>query len=403
MFGKKLGSIKKKMDLSSVITVYFILKPLYIFDSGLPQISDIFLLSSFVIYLFSERMKIKVEAKYKKWVNAFIIIAIYQAVIDFLWWVKTGDNGMMVKALYYGFIMMSAVFGVCICNKVGYARLKASICKGCFYSSLVTAVGFIINRGSSVRAISFFNNPNQLGYYSLLIITIVLLFPDQLYKWQSILIVFIGIIGSALSLSKASILGMAVLAICYSIWGTKKKSLKKALIQAFLYALFFAVVYWIFFSDSRIVYNNSFLYMLRNRILNMNNENDTELGSGRGYDRIYEMGIHFLWGMGEGAFYRYESLNGYEVHSTYINLLVSYGVIGFASYFWLLIKALNRKGSLLRNIACFSGVLVYGITHNGIRNTLLWIVIATVLLSNSHALENKNESPQINERIIEES
>ena len=56
-------------------------------------------------------------------------------------------------------------------------------------------------------------------------------------------------------------------------------------------------------------------------------ENDTALGTGRGYNRIFEMD-HFVFGMGEGGYDRFSSLNGMEAHSSYVTLFVSYGVVG---------------------------------------------------------------------------
>ena len=108
-------------------------------------------------------------------------------------------------------------------------------------------------------------------------------------------------------------------------------------------------------------------------------ENDSSLSTGRGYSRVWEIGYHFLWGKGEGAYYRFQIMTGLEVHSTFVNILVSYGLIGFAAYVYLIMKPMLHKGETVRNLACFSGLFLYFFTHNGIRNTLLWILLAVVL------------------------
>ena len=113
----------------------------------------------------------------------------------------------------------------------------------------------------------------------------------------------------------------------------------------------------------------------------MSAENDSDLGSGRGYDRIGELGYHFLWGMGEGAYGRFEALTNREVHATFVNILVSYGVIGLLVYFWILLSPMAMKQQTVRNYACYSGVLLYFLTHNGVRNTILWMLLAIVMMA----------------------
>ena len=143
------------------------------------------------------------------------------------------------------------------------------------------------------------------------------------------------------------------------------------------------------FTDSPLVMNNRTLYLARYRLLNMNNERDSDLGEGRGYARAEEVGTNILWGMGEGAFDRFIYKTGAEVHSTYVNMYVSYGLIGIIGYAWIIGYAVLCRKRVIRNIACMSGLLLYFVTHNGIRNTLFWIMLALVIADN--ALIQKGE------------
>ena len=123
-------------------------------------------------------------------------------------------------------------------------------------------------------------------------------------------------------------------------------------------------------------------------MLNLSAERDSALGTGRGYDRIREMGIHFLWGMGEGAYGRFQTMSGREVHSTFASLLVSYGLFGLLGYLVLFFKGFVNKRSLLRNLSIMSGIFLYQLSHNGIRNTLLWLVIVLLLLEKQDAVSS---------------
>ena len=379
----KLSDGSQSLGLGIILTIYLVLKPLYLFSSGLPQISDMFLIAAALYMLVRERGKILIPNEYSTWINTFILTLIFQIIVQAVWWMKTSENQMLLMATYYVFNFIASLLCIYIGKNIGPEKLKLAICKGCFYSIIVTAVGFVVRGGSGIRSTGFFNNPNQLGYYSLLILTIIAFFPDQLPKWQNAIIIVISLWANVVSLSKASIIGFAGLAICYALWGSKEKTLRKAVSQALLLLVIFGAIYWFLFSSSSIVIGNRTLYILRNRILYMSAENDSALGSGRGYDRVQEMGIHLLWGMGEGAYQRFKIMTGYEVHATFINTLVSYGAIGFIAYIWLMGKPMISRGRSVRNLACFSGLFLYFFTHNGIRNTLLWILIAAVLQANT--------------------
>ena len=105
-----------------------------------------------------------------------------------------------------------------------------------------------------------------------------------------------------------------------------------------------------------------------------------DLGSGRGYSRIWEIGVHFLWGVGEGAYNRFQTMKGMEIHSTFASLLVSYGLTGLIGYALIFFRGIVYRGNAIRNLIVFSGVLLYQVTHNGIRNTLLWLFLALFIL-----------------------
>ena len=311
---------------------------------------------------------------------------------------RTGENQMLLIVTYYVFNCIAAILCIYIGQRIGVKKLKRALCKGCFYSIMIAAAGIIVKSGTEIRSTGFFNNPNQLGYYALLVLTMTAFFPDQLPAWQNALVLVLAIWANIVSLSKASVIGSAILVVCYTVWGSKRKSARKVLFRILILAVVFGTIYWFLHSNSSVIVDNTTLFTLRNRLLNMGAENDSQLGSGRGYDRIQEVGIHFLWGMGEGAYDRFRRLPGIEVHSSYINLLVSYGAVGFALYIWLVGKALINRSYAIRNIACFSGVLFYGITHNGIRNTMLWILIAAVMQASCSQAENPGDRlPSIHE------
>jgi hypothetical protein len=103
------------------------------------------------------------------------------------------------------------------------------------------------------------------------------------------------------------------------------------------------------------------------------------------------MGKNLLWGMGEGGYDRFTIMRGFEIHSTYANILVSYGLIGSFLALGVFLFTLKSNRSFFRNLCCMSGIILYGISHNGIRNTLVWIVLACLIVQNNQNRLLSNE------------
>lgn|GEM_PF-1316360 len=366
--------------ISGILILYFMLKPLYLISSGLPQICDFFLIISFLFLVLFCRVKISVSKNLVGWIKWLLCLCFFQFIMDSIWYYVTSDVKMLLTASYYFFSLVAVLTCFLCYSALGREKFLDAICNGCFMSSLVAGVGLIVGRSNGIRTTGFFNNPNQLGYYSMLLITIVAFFPKRLSRWKNVVIVGIALTANVVSLSKASLLGLFGMAVMYIVFGNRQKGIKRIVIQLLMVFFLLTMVYWLLFSESSFVLQNNTLYSLRNRILSTYLESDSDLMSGRGYGRVAEMGIHYLWGMGEGAYNRFTSLPGLEVHSTYINLFVSYGLLGLAGYTYLFVSALNKRGERLRNLACFSGVLLYFISHNGIRNTILWMLLAALLI-----------------------
>ena len=142
-----------------------------------------------------------------------------------------------------------------------------------------------------------------------------------------------------LSGSKASFLGLFIFIFLTELFredSTRANSIWRIL----LFLLTFAALYLVFFSNDIRLISRFGLVNLRYRLMNL--EADDQLWMGRGYQRITEVGIHFLWGMGEGDFYRFTSLNGVEAHSAYVTIYVSYGLIGLFGYAYLFKRTLGE-------------------------------------------------------------
>ena len=140
------------------------------------------------------------------------------------------------------------------------------------------------------------------------------------------------------------------------------------------------VIYLVMYSESESLQQNYYVSKVRSQIFNMANENDSDLGTGRGYDRIREIGVFVVTGVGQGGYKRFTSISGKELHSTFASLIVNYGLIGLTGYAVLFSKAALSHKRWVFNLLAMSGILLYSITHNGIRSSILWTLLSMMLL-----------------------
>jgi hypothetical protein len=115
---------------------------------------------------------------------------------------------------------------------------------------------------------------------------------------------------------------------------------------------------------------------------------------GRGYDRIWNHPWHLAFGAGEGAYGRFRS--GYlgEMHSSVGTLLFSYGIAGCLLLIFFLILVI--KQNKFTEYFILIPLLIYSLTHMGLRFSYFWIVIAFLaaypLKFNTLAVSNNEDT-----------
>jgi hypothetical protein len=96
----------------------------------------------------------------------------------------------------------------------------------------------------------------------------------------------------------------------------------------------------------------------------------------RGYGRLVGHPEYLAVGAGEGAFERLTNLKDKEFHSSLGNILLSYGVVGLGMLF-VFFYVIFRKSPTI-NLVYFGLIMLYGVTHMGMRDTMLWVFLGLV-------------------------
>jgi hypothetical protein len=349
---------------------YFVLTPFYWWSSGLPQVADILLVITMAAYVIKNRLKVPVGLGAYRFVGVGLIFILWVMITNLRWTFQLQMAETFLDAiLFYLYNFMVAALTVSLAAKYKKVLLH-TVFKAVAISVTIQFLIFM-SAGGFVggRARGTFNNPNQLGYYAI-IVSCLLMFLNNEIKVKSrtlILSLLFSAILVLASLSNGAIISWFVL---YFFFLLSKSNNKKTKRRIFVFTLMLILLTAYIYHTSTIIQDNSFYQSLDQRLSQTRDKIETS-SEGRGYDRITGHPEYWLFGAGEGVNERF----GYnmELHSTLGNIQLSYGVIGTLLFLGFLLIALKRnRFNMWYGIMA---IMLYGFSHNGIRNSLLWILL----------------------------
>jgi hypothetical protein len=230
--------------------------------------------------------------------------------------------------------------------------------------------------GLGKRATGTFNNPNQLGYWALLMMACLAVVKERtpLRIWD-VLALGAGFYILMLSLSKAaSISGMLLVLVIIAFCRLRRAAglvLGAGLVLALVFELASGGLVERFMSLEPVA-------NLEHRLSGIGTQKDDNLLH-RGYVRLIQHPQYLAFGAGEGGFERLSQdaeKQGKELHSTLGTILMSYGLIGLGLFGMLLFVIFVRAP--LASVAYLGPVMLYSITHMGLRFSIFWVFLGLV-------------------------
>jgi hypothetical protein len=333
--------------------------PLNVLPSGSVQPVDILLLVIIGLIIQKDRQLLEriPRGQLGGVITTVALLVGYALVVGTVWAALLANLTMVVAGLYYAF---NATVFVVVLHRVrtaGHQFLRC-LAVGTFLSASFQAILLFFAPSQAGRETLMFNNPNQLGYYALLITAIYAVSASRLRVPKIVTLLFLGATTAltAASLSKAALIGIGM-CIVFMI-----PRVKWALVAAIMAAITFSLL--------PSVEELSSTSVARRLMLIGSDSDDT--AEARGYGRILDHWQYAVLGAGEGALERFNT--SVEIHSTYGTLLFSYGVPGL-TLFVLYIVGVKRCCDWRLFIWCLPA-LAYGVTHQGLRTTEFWILLA---------------------------
>jgi hypothetical protein len=352
--------------------IFLVASSVYVFDAGLPQPADLLMASLVAVLATGFIIKPPVHSDLV-FVGALFVG--YTALVNLLWYTQYQSDRFWLTALYYAFDFGALMVVVSLVRALGERFITATRI-AIAVAIVLEIIALSVLPRSSIRSVGTFNNPNQLGYWGLMIgcCWLVLKRDEKLTAIDILVLSAAGYV-SAESLSKAATLAFTLVFLMGIVFQRLTRSAKLMLLVMVFVGTSTVLL------DPRSVerfFEVDIVKRVDNRLGSIGQQGDDSL-DGRGYDRIWRHPEHLVFGAGEGALYRFTNEvweKDKEMHSTLGTVLFSYGVIGFSLFCALLLMVFRRAP---RVYALYSlPIWAYGMTHQGLRDTMLWVFLGMV-------------------------
>lgn len=360
-----------------IALLYILISPFYVFRNGLPQPADFVLIVGICLYVIVIK-KFRIDLyRLKNIIVIFIINIIFVNAINYITH-NISYNGKitdLIPIAYYIYNILVFLFFIHVLKNNN--KSVEYITKIIIITILIQfIIANTITDVAGIRRSNYFNKPNQLGYYATITMTMFIIL-NKYYNQNIISKLIITISTLYLTLisgSRAAIVGIVLLGIIL---------LAKEIMKNKLVAILLTVVILLFINVQYTEYFNSVI----DRQIEKENTFYDELLV-RGYDRLWTYPEYLLIGSGEMYLNRFsKSYHQLEIHSAFGTMLFSYGIIGLLSFTLLIYYIIKRK--IYYNIIVLMPVIIYNMTHQGIRFTHFWVLMAIVYYISTYKTVNK--------------
>jgi hypothetical protein len=340
-----------------------------------------------VVPLALQRWNGKLGRDMRATLRALIWFTLWVCLVDYTWvlvmgsYTLFGPDSFVLFPLYYIHNALIFLVALVLYRRFGDLFLRVTVFAVMTTVFAQALLAIILGIGGA-RGVVFFNNPNQLGYYALLAATLIALTHRRLQLrlvTSSLTLVCCGVL-AMISASRAAAGGVAVLLV-FMLFSNPKILVAACLAGA-------AVV-------SGVGPVADAIEASQDSVLNRSAHSDASFFQERGYDRIWRNQQYLLLGAGEGGLSRFDDtayVKNMEIHSSAGTILFSYGIVGsllFLVFTWRLIR-----GARARLVITLLPPLLYTGAHQGLRFTMLWIVLAVFV-----ALKDDVDRPRLEGRL----
>lgn len=210
-------TISRDRNIEILFVLYLILKPFYL-STMLMQPADFVILGIFAICIFSKKGRFQINMETQKAYRSYCCLSLYACIVNFFWFIcleRTesfmNTNRLLDSSLYLIFNGI-AIYAILMSYAVLGQKIFKLFMYGAFCSvTLQTIMSVVLYNPLLNRQVVAFHNPNQLGYYAVIMLTVGIIWGEYLNIWGLLIYLFEVLYLNMLSLSKASIIASVVL------------------------------------------------------------------------------------------------------------------------------------------------------------------------------------------------
>jgi hypothetical protein len=345
---------------------------LYLWSSGIPQISHLLVVSAAVIYSVEKKAIISNGG-----FLALVFFGLYVFFVNSAYFFVFQNDQFIVSTAQVFFNIAIYIFV--------YSWLSESK-KNVRFTLIAIVLSFIIqwavlllgigNRVFFPRYSGTFNDPNQMAYWVLAsVATFLLLLQTQIVpqvvKW--------GMLGSflyfvSITMSRSALFATVFLLIVVLAYELKRSNALR--VFTLLIGLAIVAVLNTFTLNYTKFLNDSTTEALVSRILEVNVGNQADE---RGYTRFVDFPEYLVFGSGQGYHERFNQKKdldflSVEMHTSWGGILHYYGIAGFGLFFFFLYPTF-RKADFYSGAVIFS-TFIYGFSTYSFRTPIFWILLA---------------------------
>ena len=383
----------------------WLLKPIYLWESGTMQISDFVFLLAFVAWVIYRNGWASIDKKELPLLGFIFSTLIINGVYTLIY----QNISFLLSTAYYVYnLLVVILMRDFIRNKVFLKALLWTSAFNLLTQLIVLFLGIGDYFWGIYRFMGTFNDPNQFAFSmfsSFLVVYILSSYIKEMEKNRKKLPV-IFLFGLALYFifqggSTGMLLGITSFAIIFVLTFINSERTPAFMLLKVL-ALMLLVAVFIYAGVSGVsttnidasVESNTFLvYRLFEKINKVEGGGFMSLFDDRGIDKLFSHPMYLFFGAGEGGYFRFPGSN-FEVHSTLLGILFYYGILPFVFLIkWL---KMNLKNASRILIPAYLALLFESFTLANQRQPVLWVIIVL------GSLEYKNPNELRKYRIMTE-
>lgn len=367
-----------RMIASLLLFFGLALASFYHFPSGQPQPTDFVLLMFATVAAFL-MLASDEPIHYEAFVISWALMVVWVCIVSLSWALimQTDTFFLQIKFFLFNLIIgLAFLYFLSTGSESTLAVVRNALSLAVLFAASQTLLQLALG---GVRPTGSFNNPNQLAYFSLCALVVLLLLEDFRPKLRPLPLLamagcLVGIIGAS---SLAAMGGLVLVGIGWGIANASR-------LRHFARFLFLVPVLVLAVA----VVDNHSGGQIQQNVQTRLERAPVKINSiyeERKFDRVVNFPQYALLGAGEGELRRFVPYHRNEIHSSFITMLFAYGLPGFGLFLLVIFMALRRAP--LYAWAGIAGPLLYSVTHNGLRSTLFWMMLALCW----HVYRNRQE------------